>query len=115
MKPKIFNLTDEHITLINNFYIDAEDNGVPCVGYKRPFGNSDIMEDVVTLLDWGVMEEDEDGELILEPYEDRYDQIMGELATALQIVCCTKSFTPGTYKKTDEYDSRSWKLCEVFI
>lgn len=102
-----FTLTDDHIKLIQNFYIYFEDqwyNGAPAVDSKRPYGNSWVAGDVHEILTGEYCDE------LTEEQEAAYLKIHRETATALQIILVTKSFTPGTYIKYDRYEEGSWTL-----
>lgn len=108
---KLFQLTEDHIKLLNRMYVEWDDgayDGSPCINSKRPYGNSSVAYDVYEIIhskEWDYGENDE-------MTEEIYEQMLvlhRETATALQIVLCTKSFVPGTYEKTNPYDSLSWR------
>jgi hypothetical protein len=108
---KLFQLTEDHIKLLNRMFVYWNDNcydGSPCIDSKRPYGNSSVAYDVYEIIhgkEWDYGENDE-------MTEEIYEQMLvlhRETATALQIVLCTKSFEPGTYEKTNTYDSLSWR------
>ena len=108
---KLFQLTEDHIKLLNRMYVEWDDgayDGSPCINSKRPYGNSSVVYDVYEIIhgkEWDYGEHDEMPEEI-------YEQMLvlhRETATALQIVLCTKSFVPGTYEKKNPYDSLSWR------
>ena len=108
---KLFQLTEDHIKLLNRMYVEWDDgayDGAPSINSKRPYGNSSVAYDVYEIIHgkkWDYGEHDE-------MTEEIYEQMLvlhRETATALQIVLCTKSFVPGTYEKTNPYDSLSWR------
>lgn len=108
---KLFQLTEDHIKLLNRMYVEWDDgayDGSPCINSKRPYGNSSVAYDVYEIIhskEWDYGENDE-------MTEEIYEQMLvlhRETATALQIVLCTKSFVQGTYEKTNPYDSLSWR------
>lgn len=114
MLLEAFNLTDNHIALLNNFYISYNDHceyGAPEVNPKRPYGNSYVVGDIAEILQIEVPDRDED--------EGEYDEFCAEMneihketATALQIVLQTKSFEPGRYVR-ENYSK--WKKDQVSV
>lgn len=111
---KLFQLTEDHIKLLNRMYVYWDDDsydGAPAIDTKRPYGNSSVVYDVYVIIhgkEWDYGEHDE-------MTEEIYEQMLvlhRETATALQIVLCTKSFEPGTYEKKSPYDSLSWRKIE---
>ena len=48
----IFEMTENHIKLLNNFYVNWDDCefGAPCINPKRPYGNSSGVDDVAEVL-----------------------------------------------------------------
>ena len=108
---KLFQLTEDHIKLLNRMFVYWDEgayDGSPCIDSKRPYGNSSVAYDVYEIIhgkEWDYGENDE-------MTEEIYEQMLvlhRETATALQIVLCTKTFVPGTYEKTNSYDSLSWR------
>lgn len=93
-----FVLTERHVRLLTNAYVswDYCEFGAPCIDPKRPYGNSDVIDDICELL------EISDAGLAAQLHE--------ETRTALQVVLCTGAFRLGTYVKERKYDDRSWKL-----
>jgi hypothetical protein len=117
-KLDTFELTEDHIKLVTNMYVswgDAE-TGAPAINPKRPYGNSDVPGDVYRVLHddvyYGDTHQDEYGDELDMPegMEEDYEKLHRQTETALQIVLCTKSFTPGIYVKTEQYDDLSWGL-----
>ncbi|QNJ55901.1 hypothetical protein SEA_RASPUTIA_11 [Microbacterium phage Rasputia] len=124
-----FILTEDHLALLSQTYIDWEDyayEGAPAVNIKRPYGNSGVIEDVAEILSGNRANEvtddskyvfNRDGDIVSVMTVDGrtltqtdLERIHKETATALQIVLCTFSFTPGTYRREHPYAARSWKL-----
>ena len=109
-KGETFILTENHLKLLKKMYVEWEDceAGAPAINCKRPYGNSNVEEDVARILGWEIPDEDE--------YEDynKFDELMDELYTkankihletkfALQICLQTQSFQPGTYINTENW------------
>ena len=104
-----FKLTENHLKLLHRMYVDFDDSaydGAPAVDIKRPYGNSDTAGDVAEILG---LEYDLDDDMPEELVE-RCLALHHETATALQIVLCTQSFKPGLYRKSSQYNDRSWEL-----
>lgn len=104
-----FRLTEEHVKLLcgnGRYYVEMSDwgeNPAPAVNSKRPYGNSDVAEDVAEILGWK-LELDEDGYPELsEEQEERAEQIHSETADALQVILNAKSFEPGLYRTQTAY------------
>lgn len=133
-----FTLTLDHLKLLQRMYVDWDDQayeGAPAVGIKRPYGNSDVTNDVAEIvLGTGYRssyfnvndgdeeyDEDEDGDVAAYVNADRtrtltVEQALAlhrETATALQIVLAVGGFLPGTYRRTGQYDQRSWMLTGI--
>jgi len=126
MKTTIFTLTEDHLKLLKNMYVEWNDDayeGSPMVGIKRPYGNSDVIEDVAEIVagrrDGGEVfyTRDSEDELIGVYGEDtrvftvkELNALHRQMDTALQIVLCTQSFVAGTYHKREQFSARSWVL-----
>jgi hypothetical protein len=111
---KQFELTENHIKLLNRMYVYWDDDsydGSPRIDSKRPYGNSDVVNDVYEIIHGKEWDYDEQDEMPEEIYEQMLE-LHRETATALQIVLCTKSFEPGTYEIKKAYNSRSWGKVE---
>jgi hypothetical protein len=99
-----FKITKEHLLLIKNFNVDWVDgeSGAPGVDSKRPYGNSDHLQDIATILKWKI----KDGELS-ETQETKAQKLHEEMETVLQICFSTLTFKEGTYKLKEKY-SNEW-------
>lgn len=103
-----FTIKPEHLKLLQRAYIrwDSVEFGAPAVDSKRPYGNGDVINDMIAIL-FGDLPED---------VSARLDVVMGdyliklhhELETVLQICLVTQKFEVGRYIKKEEYDTRSW-------
>lgn len=104
-----FMVTEKHIKLLQHMFVGWQDceTGAPEINPKRPYGNSDVAEDVYEII-YGYYPED--GLTLAD--EEECMKLHRETEHALQIVLATGSFTPGTYVLTEQYNVRSWKLEE---
>jgi len=94
-------------------YVGWQDceTGAPEIDPKRPYGNSDVSNDVIRLLDWCDLdnieeEEDEDDFYESSEYEqlcDRAEMIHAQTETALQIILYTGKFEAGDYINKEDY------------
>lgn len=100
---KKFTVTDKHIKLLRNAYVSWEDCelGAPSINCKRPYGNGDVVGDVIAIL-FGELPEE-----AIEGLHDYACQLHKETETALQIVLRTGEFKPGNYE-CEEYTT-NWK------
>lgn len=100
-----FKITDAHIKLAKAMYVSWDDCefGAPSIDCKRPYGNSDVVGDILRIL--GLPYDDEEENESLRDYAIKIHESM---KTALQIFLCTGSFIAGTYEMKDQYNSRSW-------
>ena len=111
---KEFEFTENHIKLLNRMYVYFDEcsySGSPCVDSKRPYGNSGVANDIYEIIFGEEFDYEEYGDMPEKLYEDLM-KVHRETGTALQIVLCTKSFVPGTYKKKNSYDNLSWEKVE---
>jgi hypothetical protein len=107
-----FTVTEDHLRLLQRGYVwwDETEFGAPQIDPKRPYGNSDVLDDIAEILD--VPEDDwragEEGNPTVDA-EWRFLRIHVETAIALQIALVTGEFRAGRYVRDDEYDDRSWR------
>jgi hypothetical protein len=112
---KEFEVTEDHLKLVRSFYIGWEDScyeGAPAVGVKRPYGNSDVVEDVIEILGWDDPRTDDNYDIP----EDLYDRAMSihrETERVLQILTENLSIQPGVYENSSPYSSKGWTLREI--
>jgi hypothetical protein len=99
-----FELTEQHIKLLRSSYVEWGDGewGAPCIDGKRPYGNSDLAQDMARKLDM-------DDKSLTDDDEVRLLELHQQTMTALQIVLVTGEFRPGQYRLRDIYDRRSWE------
>lgn len=115
----IFELKEEHIKLIQHMYFQFDESaydGAPCVNFKRPFGNSDLLGDIMDILDFTPSNTEdicfcdgdecekfhEDDELELSESEIKYlMDIYQGTHIALKIITQLKTFETGKYIYTN--------------
>lgn len=99
---KEFYLTQEHIDLLKRTYVEWQDceTGAPAIGCKRPYGNSDVAQDIREILRNGMN-------------DDEALELHKETQTALQIILSTSSFVPGLYVSND-ICHRQWALTNIY-
>jgi hypothetical protein len=101
MPETTFTVTEDHLILLRNAYVDWDDMefGAPRIDPKRPYGNSSVISDIARLLYPDVVAEldDEAAEDWLDEHEDSLTQIHRETQTVLQIAIATGEFRAGTY------------------
>lgn len=102
MSEREFRVTEDHLKLLRHAYVSYDDYseyGAPSIDPKRPYGNSNVVTDIIEILTGQAPDEDnmtprEYDKLIDDPY---WDKVHKETATALQIVLRTGLFEPGLY------------------
>ena len=109
MANKTFSVTRDHIKLVRGLIIEWNDNtdcdlGVPSANGKRPYGNSDVPEDVAEIIKLDFVDEEKGLNKEQEKYCIKLHKDMG---TVLQIVLSTGAFKTGEYE-CDEYGT-DWK------
>lgn len=116
-RVKSFELKQVHLDLLKRMYVDWDDCefGAPCIGCKRPYGNSDVLDDIAEIIklkkkdNWDFEEEN-----WTEEAEDMMIDLHKQMQVVLQIVLCCLSFKLGWYEKTSEYGT-DWKFKEKKI
>ena len=105
-----FTVTEQHLALLRRTYVTWEyvEFGAPAIDGKRPYGNSDVLGDIIDILG----EAPEQVDLLedwVEENQERLAKIHGEVGIVLQIVLATGRFEPGDYVKAEKYDATSWR------
>jgi hypothetical protein len=99
---KQFKLQEEHLVLLKAAYVDWEhtEYGAPAIDPKRPYGNSDVEEDVCEILGWDISVKREDAA-----------DLHRETATALQVILTAQTFEPGLYEdaRMSQYHRAVWR------
>jgi hypothetical protein len=104
VKIQRFELKEEHLKLLRNMRVRWDDCefGAPAIDCKKPYGNSDVYENMAKIL--GIEGfENSDGEISFsEEQVDLMDKLHKETEVVLQIVLKTGKFEQGIYV-ADEY------------
>lgn len=128
MAAEIFTVDEVHLALLDRLYIESlvPEWGGPMADQKRPYGNSDIQDDIreiysevnglelIKVEDGGTILLDGDrvvargyGEdLVSSTLEREFSRYHQEMATVLQILCNNRSIELGDYRKTSPYAGR---------
>jgi len=100
MTTVTFLLREEHLRLLQECYVQWQDDesGAPEIDPKRPYGNSDVAQDVAEILSVGDQDRKED---MLEWHR--------ETELALQIILSTRSFRLGRYELLPSTSPPKWR------
>jgi hypothetical protein len=117
-----FILTTEHLTLARGLYVEwhsfrgeRDEYGVPAIGSKRPYGNSDVAGDVIEALGWECPDpDDEDCD------EAEYDRVRAkawaihrEMEMAMEVILGHAGTValPGPYRNeaASEHHRAVWR------
>ena len=105
-----FTVTEQHIKLIQNMWIEYNgytEFGAPEVDPKRPYGNGDVYNDIANLLEIKPEGEKEDEDDDYRAFSDKQESMMLQLhmdtAKALAIMVQHLGITPGKYEQHDYY------------
>ena len=121
-----FTVTEDHLKLLRHarmYWQGGEGDGEPAIDWKRPYGNSNVPEDIAEILgvpdsDWEWIEErvtpvpgfpaaePERFRQLRDGVEDRLLRVHVETGIALQIALVTGEFRPGRYRRADRRDWR---------
>lgn len=96
MYSKTFKVTEAHLKLLKNAYISWQncEFGAPEINPKRPYGNSDVVGDILEIIG---IPNDEDNEALT----DFAIKLHKDTETVLQICLDTQQFKVGNYIKKD--------------
>jgi hypothetical protein len=97
MSDTEFTVTDEHIELLqllNIGWMDAE-FGAPEVDPKRPYGNSNVVQDICEILCYDADDQSD---------VERAKRVHREMDTVLQIIVDTGRIETGPYRREDYGD-----------
>lgn len=110
---KEFTVTKEHLILLKNSLIRWADCefGAPAIDCKRPYGNSDVIQDIIKLLDFTVSVCPHCGEIIEEKeykkINDQCNKLHKETEIVMDIILhFDGQVQPGTYIKISDYPSK---------
>jgi len=110
---KEFEVKDEHLKLLKEMYVGWNDCefGAPEIDPKRPYGNSDGVDDVARVIGYKKTKDTvelEDCDWTQEAYDYLYN-LHKDMQIVLQIVLSSLSFKKGTYQREDIYTSE-WRF-----
>lgn len=102
---KIFELKQEHLDLLKEASISWNDCefGAPQIDCKRPYGNSDVEDDIAEIIkfpkknNWDNEEEMWNGKA-----QEKLGDLHKETQIALQIILHCQTFKLGKYRKLDD-------------
>lgn len=97
-EQKTFVLTENHVQLLRAMWVGwcGDEYGAPEIDPKRPYGNSDVPEDI------------REGLSMPNLTDEECRALHEETQTALQVVLRTGSFEPGTYV-AEKYSGEKWR------
>jgi len=103
-----FTVTENHLKLLQHVYLYwdcGEGYGAPAIDPKKPYGNSDIEQDIAEILDapdsdWEWDEQDEYPDLTPETRE-HFTRLHVETMIVLHIVLAARDSRPGRYIRDD--------------
>lgn len=101
MNKDRFELTNDHLKLIQEMNIGYNEGcefGAPNVDPKRPYGNSDVYNDIGEILGIKPEQEDDWGNEFSNDQIDYMNKIHRQTAKALQVILSSKSFSTGFYE-----------------
>ena len=95
---KHFTITEQHLKLLQRMNVDWNDDyyGAPAINAKRPYGNGDVVDDIMDILGLNVWKAP-----LTEMLRCKILDLHQETKLALQICLATQSFKPGKYVAPD--------------
>lgn len=109
-----FEVTQQHLDLLGRMYFNYNDDtefGAPEVDPKRPYGNSDVYNDIGEILGVEPVVEDGWGDKEFSPLQKQeFDHIHQSMTTVLNILTsvAVDGIKPGWYATANAY-SNDWK------
>lgn len=111
MRKETFTLKQEHFDLLSKSWVQwqGDEFGAPEIDPKRPYGNSDVFNDIHRILTGEEWDYDEEEEMPLE-LENTYRKLHEETETALQVILNNLGgfCPPGEYQR-EPYGGK-WEL-----
>ena len=111
--PRVFTVTEPHMKLLGRMYIGYNgwtEFGAPEVDPKRPYGNSDVYDDIAEILGLEVGEDQWGDRQFSKDQIEYMDTVHRQMETVLQILVrnASEGISPGVYATTSRY-SNDWK------
>lgn len=109
---KEFIVNDNHIKLLNKMIVGWQDceYGAPEIDPKRPYGNSDVENDIMEILGWDVKKCPHCSEPLEKQDSETAAKLHKETQTVIEILLHNPTnFKLGTYVRLDSYGSK-WRL-----
>jgi len=97
----IFELREDHLKLVRRMNVGYRDDlefGAPVIDPKRPYGNSDVFNDIAKILGIEPEGAGDDEPEFTEDQKGRMLELHKETATALQVILAANSFELGIYE-----------------
>lgn len=113
-----FELKEDHLLLLEraHFYWDDGEYGAPAIDCKRPYGNSDVLNDIAEILGREPKRCPHCHETIDDTTDEErdMDKLHRETLIALQVITQARSLDPGVYVrvKENEYSEGRWQKLE---
>lgn len=112
---RMFTITNHHLKLLEKMFVGWQDCefGAPEIDPKRPYGNSNVLNDIAQILGirTSVEIDSDEFEGYTEAEKDHMNKIHTETQLALQCILSNIQLGDfkGLYFKEDNYDSTSWR------
>ena len=110
---KTFTVTEPHMKLLGRLYFGYDDYtefGAPEVDPKRPYGNSDVYDDIAEILGLEVGEDQWGYRRFADEQIDYMNEVHRQMETVLQILVrnAREGISPGIYATSSRY-GMDWK------
>lgn len=100
-----FTITKDHLKLLKRMYVGWSDceYGAPYIDPKRPYGNSDVENDIAEILGWKKIKDRYGDEVMTESQSKKAAKIHLEMKDVLQICLQFLQFKTGTFKRENSW------------
>lgn len=100
-----FKLKQEHLKLLRraNIYWDFAETGAPAIDPKRPYGNSNVIEDIAEILEEAPSLVKDGENIFSDEQEEKFLKLHQESLHALQVVLQNLTIKPGDFENVEEY------------
>lgn len=97
MRIERFEIKEEHLKLLNRSYVSWGDSefGAACIYPKKPYGNSDVENDIAKILGWEIKDDE-----LTDHQINIANKLHKETETALQICLSRLKFETGVYENS---------------